>query len=155
MSPFWLRIFLCLLLLISYASVADDILVVMGQSFAVDKLSVKQLENIYRRKTQLNASGERWNPINLSAGNALRTAFAQKVYQEPPEVMEAYWNAQYFQGIMPPYVVNSVEGMLRMLETTPGAIGYILPCHLDKRVRIVLKLNVTDDLSDLCEKNKS
>jgi hypothetical protein len=146
------RIILSLLLLCSSACFADDILIVMGQSYAVEKLSIKQLENIYRRKTQLNQVGERWNPINLSASDRLRAAFAQKIYQEPSEVMEAYWNTQYFQGIMPPYVVNSVEGMLRMLETTPGAIGYLLPCQLDKRVRVVLKLTVNESLADLCEK---
>lgn len=146
------RVILGLLLLFSSRCFADDILIVMGQMYAVEKLSIKQLENIYRRKTQLNQVGERWNPINLSANDRLRAAFAQKVYQEPSEVMEAYWNAQYFQGIMPPYVVNSVEGMLRMLETTPGAIGYLLPCQLDKRVRVVLKITVNESLGDLCEK---
>lgn len=152
MRHFWIIFATVWWLAFSQAVAADDILVVMGQDYAVEKLSLKQLENIYRRKTQLNAEGVKWNPINLSASNPLRNLFAQKIYQESPEAMEAYWNTQYFQGIMPPYVVNSVEAMLRMLETTPGAIGYLLPCNIDKRVRIVMKLSITEDLSELCKK---
>lgn len=130
---------------------ADEILVVMGQAFAVDKLSTKQLANIYRRKTMINQAGERWNPINLSANNPLRIAFAEKIFQQPPEAMEAYWNTQYFQGIMPPYAVNSVEAMVRVLEATPGAIGYLLPCQLDKRVKVVFKLAIDGTLTDMCK----
>lgn len=152
MRPFWLYTFIALLLAFSRITAADEIVVVVGQAFAVEKLSLKQLENIYRRKTQLNQTGERWNPLNLNADNPLRNAFAQKIYRQSPELMESYWNTQYFQGIMPPYVVNSVEAMLRMLETTPGAIGYLLPCQIDKRVRVVLKISINEDLSELCKK---
>ncbi len=130
---------------------SGEILVVMGKAFALDKMSIKQLENIYRRKTIINQAGERWNPIHLSANDPLRIAFTQKLFQQPPEVMEAYWNTQYFQGIMPPYAVNSVEAMLRVLETTPGSIGYILPCQLDKRVKVIIKLTVDDPLDEHCE----
>ncbi len=132
------------------SSRADEILVVMGQRFTIESITVKQLANIYRRKTIINQAGERWNPINLSANDPLRIAFDQELFQQPPDVMEAYWNIQYFQGIMPPYAVNSVEAMLRVLDTTPGAIGYVLPCHLDPRVKVVLKLSVNVSLSDSC-----
>lgn len=131
---------------------ADEILVVVGKLSPIEKISIKQLENIYRRKTFITEEGARWNPINLSANHPLRMAFAQKIFQQPPEVMEAYWNVQYFQGIMPPYVVNSVEAMLRFVENTPGAIGYLLPCQIDDRVRIVLKLTISESLTDLCKK---
>lgn len=131
---------------------ADDILVVMGQAFASEKISPKQLANIYRRKTVINEAGERWNPINLSANDPLRLAFSQKIFQQSPDAMEAYWNAQYFQGIMPPYAVNSIEAMLRLLATTPGAIGYLLPCHVDKRVKVVFKLTVSESLAGECNR---
>ncbi len=146
--------FLCLLLLLFFSNNirADEIFVVIGKTSSVEKLTLKQLENIYRRKTLIGEDGERWNPINLSANNPLRIAFAQKIFQQPPEVMEAYWNAQYFQGIMPPYVVNSVEAMLRFVEDTPGTIGYLLPCQVDDRVRVILKLPVSESLENLCKK---
>ncbi|NOT86101.1 MAG: hypothetical protein HOP02_15265 [Methylococcaceae bacterium] len=146
-----MRFLIFLGVLYSQSLWSDEILVVMGQAYAIEKISVKQLANIYRRKTIINPTGERWNPINLSSNDPLRIAFAQKIFQQPPDVMEAYWNTQYFQGIMPPYSVNSVEAMLRVLETTPSAIGYILPCHLDGRVTVVLKLTVSDDLAGSCD----
>jgi hypothetical protein len=134
------------------AAFADDILVVVSKTSTIEKLSTKQLENIYRRKTFITDEGTRWNPINLISDHPLRIAFTKRIFQQPPDVIEAYWNVQYFQGIMPPYVVNSVEAMLRFVENTPGAIGYLLPCQIDNRVRIVLKLTVNDSLSYLCNK---
>jgi hypothetical protein len=64
--------------------------------------------------------------------------------------MEAYWNAQYFQGITPPYVVTSEAAMLRFITSTLGAIGYILPCHLDDSVQVVFKLKVQSPVEKNC-----
>lgn len=64
--------------------------------------------------------------------------------------MEAYWNTQYFQGISPPYVVASEAAMLRFIASTFGAIGYILPCHLDASVQVVFKLKVQSPVEKNC-----
>lgn len=122
-------------------SLADKILVIVAKDAPITKLTLQQLENIYRKKTQLNANNKRWIPLNLVIEDPLRQAFSEKVLKQPPEEMEAFWNIQYFNGIMPPYVVASNEAVLRFVSSTPNAIGYIHNCYLDKRVRVLIKLN--------------
>lgn len=116
-------------------------------------MSIKRLENIFLRKTLLNGSGTRWIPLNLSPEHPVRQAFSQSLLKKRPEELESYWNEQYFQGITPPYVVASEEAMLRFVTSTPGAIGYILPCHLDARVQVVFKLATTDPVEQQCKEH--
>jgi hypothetical protein len=131
---------------------ADEILVITGYQTELKNASIKQLKNIFLRQTLLNESGTRWIPLNLSPSHPLRLAFSQSLFKQLPEDMESYWNEQYFQGITPPYVVASEEAMLRFVTDTAGAIGYILPCHLDKRVQVVFKLTTSDSLKQSCNK---
>jgi hypothetical protein len=98
----------------------------------------------------LNDSGQRWIPLNLAPDDPVRLAFSHSLYKKSPQDMESYWNEQYFQGITPPYVVASEEAMLRFVTSTPGAIGYILPCHLDKRVQVVFRIKISEALEKTC-----
>ncbi|MDO9105588.1 MAG: hypothetical protein Q7U57_11585 [Methylovulum sp.] len=139
---------------LSLSSVAaDEILVITRPETTLKDMSAKRLENIFLRKTLLNDSGSRWIPLNLSPEHPLRQAFSQSLFKKRPEALEAYWNEQYFQGITPPYVVASEEAMLRFVSSTPGAIGYILPCHLDARVQVVFKLLASTPIEQHCDKH--
>jgi hypothetical protein len=142
---------LMLLVLLSVSSAkADVLLVITHRDSSAEQLSIKELKNIFRRKNLVNSQGLRWVPLNLTASDPLRRAFSQKVFEMQPEEMEGYWNEQYFQGVMPPYVVNSEEAVLRFIASMPGAIGYILPCHLDKRVQVLMTLKVNDAVEQTC-----
>lgn len=63
-----------------------------------------------------------------------------------PEAQIDYWNGQYFNGILPPYSVNSEEAVLRYIANTKGAIGYINACNLDKRVQSILWLKPSGEI---------
>jgi len=143
------RLLILLLLLVSPA-IADEILVVTGLQVEVKDMSMKRVENIFLKKTLVNQQGIRWIPLNLNPDHPLRQAFSQTLFKQRPEDMEAYWNDQYFQGITPPYVVSSEEAMLRFITSTLGAIGYILPCHLDSRVQVVFKVKVQSPVEKNC-----
>lgn len=145
---------LLLIMALSLSSVsADEILIITRPETALKDISIKRLENIFLRKTLLNSSGTRWIPLNLSPEHPLRQAFSLSLFNKRPEAMESYWNEQYFQGITPPYVVASEEAMLRFVTSTPGAIGYILPCHLDARVQVVFKLATSTPVEQQCPKH--
>ncbi len=47
-------------------------------------------------------------------------------------------------------MVSSEEAMLRFVANTPNAIGYILACHADERVQVILKLNVSETFEPSC-----
>ncbi|MFZ2450426.1 MAG: hypothetical protein WAW36_07905 [Methylovulum miyakonense] len=131
---------------------ADDILIITGANTPFSNATSKRLENIFLRKTLLNEDGISWIPLNLNPDNPIRQAFSDTLFHRRLDALESYWNEQYFQGITPPYVVASVEAMLRFVTGTRGAIGYILPCHLDERVQVVFKLPTPYTLKPYCKK---
>jgi hypothetical protein len=141
---------LILLLLSVTPAVADEIFIVTGLQVEVKEMTLKKLENIFLKKTLVNQQGTRWIPLNLNPEHPLRQAFSQTLFKQRPEDLEAYWNSQYFQGISPPYVLASEAAMLRFVANTAGAIGYILPCHLDSSVQVVFKLKVQSPVEKNC-----
>jgi hypothetical protein len=132
---------------------ADEILVITSHDTPFKNISPKRLENIFLRKILLNESGDRWIPLNLTPDHPSRRAFSLSLFNRSPAALESYWNEQYFQGITPPYVVASEEAMVRFVASTRGAIGYILPCHLDDRVQVVFKVSTKDALKQYCYKS--
>jgi ABC-type phosphate transport system substrate-binding protein len=146
-----LRCLLLALLLLPTVN-ADEIVVITGLQTPLKNASIKQLKNIFLRKSLLSESRLRWIPLNLKPDDPLRVAFSKSLLNRDPDDLEAYWNEQYFQGITPPYVVSSEEAMLRFVSNTPGAIGYIAPCHLDKRVQEVFRLNSPLSFKQRCER---
>jgi hypothetical protein len=124
---------------------------IVASSSRYNHLSKHEVARIFHRKVRINRHGDDWVPTNLPADHPLRLQFSQCLFRQAPMEMQDYWNARYFHGILPPGVVDSEEAMLRFVANTPGAIGYILSSHLDRRVKIVFTLtserdNATDTL---------
>ncbi|HEB77304.1 MAG TPA: hypothetical protein ENI90_02110 [Methylothermaceae bacterium] len=106
-------------------------------------LTTKQLARIYLRKQLLGPGGVPWRPLNLPASHPLRRVFSSRVLGRSPEELESYWNIQYFNGVLPPYVVDSEAAVEAYVAATPGAIGYLRRCQLHSdRVRIIATLKV-------------
>lgn len=99
------------------------------------KFNTNELGLIYWRKQLFWPGGKRIKPVNLSTEHTLRQQFSQAVLGSQPKKQLDYWNGLYFDGISPPYSVNSEEAVLRYVTQTDGAIGYINACNLDSRVK--------------------
>ena len=84
---------------------------------------------------------------HLPPDEAVREAFSQSVLGRRPGSLQRYWTEQYFHGISPPFVVRSPEAMLRFVAETPGAVGYLALCQVDKRVQVVARLPVPPELA--------
>ena len=84
--------------------------------------------------------------MNLSTEHALRLQFSQKILGSTPKSQIDYWNGQYFNGVLPPYSVNSEEAVLRYVAQTDGAIGYVSACAVDNRVKALFWI-VNDQLT--------
>lgn len=102
------------------------------------KLTPKSLNLIYWRKQRYWPEGLPIKPVNLSSEHRLRKHFSKAVLGSTPQSQIDYWNGQYFNGILPPYSVDSEEAAIRYVLKTRGAIGYIDACKHDKRVKAVL-----------------
>lgn len=102
------------------------------------RVSTDELGLIYWRKQLYWQQGQRIKPVNLRPEHPLRQQFSQIILGSPPKKQVDYWNGQYFNGILPPYSVNSEEAVLRYVAQTSGAIGYVDACHVDSRVKAVM-----------------
>lgn len=76
-------------------------------------------------------------PVNLAASHPIRRAFSLWVFRKTPEQLQDYWNDQYFHGVLPPPVFASEEAVLRFVASTPGAVGYVSSCSVDRRVDVI------------------
>jgi ABC-type phosphate transport system substrate-binding protein len=119
------------------------IAIVVSTDYSPDELnlSAKNLNLIYWRKQLYWPKGLPIKAVNLQAQHPIRIAFSKIVLGSIPSAQINYWNGQYFNGILPPYSVNSEEAVLRHVSNTKGAIGYVHACHLDDRVQAMLWIN--------------
>ncbi|MBI4693842.1 MAG: hypothetical protein HY749_07460 [Gammaproteobacteria bacterium] len=100
------------------------------------------IANVFRRRVLVDDRGRAWTPVNLPARDPLRAAFSAAVLHRSPQELEAYWNELYFQGLSPPHVLASPAAVRRFVAATPGAIGYVPDCLLDRTVAVVLRLSL-------------
>lgn len=114
--------------------------IVPAAPLSADAPSREELASMYRRKALFWENGARIIPVNLPAAHPLRRSFSRLVLGALPEDLAAYWNAQYFHGIAPPYVLSSEEAVLQFVATTPGAIGYVNAAAVNGQVRVLLTL---------------
>lgn len=130
--------------LVTSALASDNktIAVIVASYQSVDdlKLAPNQLSLIYWRKQLYWPKGLRIKPVNLRSEHPLRQQFSQTILGGSPKTQIDYWNGQYFNGVLPPYSVNSEEAVLRYVSQTNGAIGYVNACAVDNRVQAVFWL---------------
>ena len=132
----------CLLTAPAFAVLGEPVAVVVpaGSAHRID--SALQLAQVYRKKVQRWPDGQRIDAINLPAQDPLRRSFSQVVLGVLPEQLDAFWNEMYFQGVLPPKVLNSPEAVLRYIAATPAAVGYVPSCRVDRRVVVVFTFEV-------------
>jgi len=140
MRLFLLSVALLLVILAELLPAEQMIAVVMSASSITDAPSREELARIYQRQKLLWADNTRIVPVNLPADHPLRRSFSRLVLGALPEELDAYWNAQYFHGIAPPYVLTSEEAVLLFVATTPGAIGYVSAAAIKGQVHVLLYL---------------
>jgi hypothetical protein len=128
----------CAIPLTLAAGGSPPIAIVVGKGVSpASPLSPTIVEGIFARKRQLWDDGSRIIAVNLPADHPLRREFSVWVFKRTPEGMQDYWSEQYFHGVLPPPVLGSEEAVLRFVTSTPGAIGYVSSCNIDKRVEVV------------------
>jgi hypothetical protein len=132
-------------ILIGQARAGEQIAVITHASPSTDMISQEELSRIYRGKKLFWADGTRIIPVNLAADHPCRKRFSRVVLGLLPEEMQEYWNAQYFHGISPPYVLSSEEAVLRFVTETPGAIGYLCTTAITAPVKVLLLLSVEEE----------
>ncbi|OBP14814.1 hypothetical protein A5320_13940 [Rheinheimera sp. SA_1] len=101
-------------------------LVVAHTAVAVDRLSKSQLRSIYLKRQVIWPNGDKIKVYMLPAKSVTHQQFSQADLQMFPYQLEQTWQKLTFSGIgTPPIEVATAAQMLQLIQTTPGAIGYL------------------------------
>jgi ABC-type phosphate transport system substrate-binding protein len=125
---------------LSQASYADDLLVIAHPSVVTSNLSSDELAAIYLLKTTTWQGGGNIVPVNREAASSSRTLFSDSVLRHPPSALNAYWNQMHFKGKVPPLVQESDQAVLAFVQKVPGAIGYISATVTPANVKVLAKV---------------
>jgi len=116
------------------------IAIVVGRSSTIQEVSKDILRDVYLRRQRVWPDGTRVIPVNLPPGSAVRERFSQLVLGRSTAELVSYWNARYFEGIMPPAVLPSPAAIRAYLNAQPGAIAYLSADDVDDSCRSLLRL---------------
>ena len=110
--------------IISTSLIAEEVLVVIGHN-SLQKVDLATVQRLYNgRIVSLNQQSAM--PLNLQPGDPVRQQFLSSVLGQTEEQYTGYWLVRRYVGKgAPPQEVASLEEIIRIIESTPGALGYI------------------------------
>lgn len=125
-------------LLAAQSALADDILVVVGENSTLPALDKNQVRNLFLGKVSSLPDGSTAIPVDQPESSAIRDEFYVKVTNYSAAEAKARWAQLSFTGRgEPPRVSNGSSDVKKILNSTPGAIGYIEKSELDSSVKVV------------------
>ena len=119
----WLSILIALLAL-RHPAVAQTAVVVIGHA-GIDKMDAVTVQKVFTGRV-VELGGVALTPINASAGSATRLRFLQAFLNQDEDKYVAYWTVRRYIGKgVPPKELASASDVIRFVQSTPGAIGYV------------------------------
>ena len=103
-------------------------------------LTPEALKRIYLKRQRFWGDGHAIVAINQEVATPAREALTRLVFGDEAARLPAYWNEQYFHGVLPPIILGSEEAVVRYVASRPDAIGYIDARHVDASVATALLL---------------
>jgi len=90
-------------------------------------LSRSQVSSLLLKKSnRWPDSNQQAKPIDLDSSSSVREAFSQDIHRRSISNIKNYWQRQIFSGRdLPPPEAKSDAEVLRYVQDTPGAIGYV------------------------------
>ncbi len=127
---------LAVLLIFSFTMFASDYAVITSSKNSIDRLSSKQLKDIFMMKLHY-IDDVKVIPINASASASIRQIFEKNVLKIDRQRLNNYWIKQHFQGISPPVTQSSAQSVKMFIKNVNGTIGYIPAEMVDSDVRVL------------------
>ncbi len=80
------------------------------------------------------------NPVNVSSGSPVRSRFLSAYLNQDEEKYVAYWTVRRYIGKgVPPKEFASASDVIRYVQATPGAIGYIDETSLTPGLNVLVR----------------
>lgn len=116
---------------------AGDILVIGHGN--VPPIDPPVIEKIFTGRV-ISIAGVNITPVTLKRGMAERDHFLQRFLGQDEEKYTAYWTVRRYIGKgAPPSEFASAEELIRFIQSTPGAVGFIeeseLPADIQELAR--------------------
>lgn len=131
---------LCVAVLAAFAQQAraDGGVVVIGHS-GLERIDPTTVQRIYTGRV-VELGGVSVKPINVSAGSPTRQRFLHVFLNQDDENYIAYWTVRRYIGKgVPPKEVADTSEVIRYVQSTPGAIGYIDESSVTPGLNILLR----------------
>lgn len=124
--------------LAAHTAALADVLPVVSAKSSIDRLSKKDLADIFLGRTARSPDGAPVVPVDQDEGSTTRDAFYATFIGKTPAQLRAYWSKIIFtgRGKPPPSVPDGVAAR-KLVATNPHAIAYVDRNQLDSTVKPV------------------
>ena len=113
--------------------------VIVNSENPVSSLTVKEVSNLFLKKTSRWSNGVKVLPADMAVSNKLREQFSKAIHGRKVSAIKAYWQKQIFSGRnVPPIEKKTERDVLRFVNENPGAIGYISVSTSTGNYRVVV-----------------
>lgn len=130
------------ILLLFPLSLPADVLVVTGKKSTLDTLDKNQVRDIFLGKVSSLPNIGNVTPIDQPGLSPLREEFYSKIAHKSAAQAKAHWAKLHFTGRgIPPHESTNSSEVKKILNSRPGAIGYIESAELDSSVKVVFAPN--------------
>lgn len=135
------RAMLFCLLLGSLVPFAGAGVVVVGNAATPGaQLSTDQVRQLFLGKASKLPDGTAVVVLDLREGDPLRVTFVEGVLGKTEQQLLGHWAKMIFTGRgQPPRTVDNVREVLRIVGSTPGAIGYIDEKQVTAQVKVLYR----------------
>lgn len=122
----------------------NAVVIIANRAVPVEKLDPNQATQIFLKQMQTWPDGKPIQPIDIKEGSPLRMEFYTKVTGRSAGQLRAYWARQAFTGMgFPPREVATAADVNKVVQATPGAVGYIDKKNAESGVKVVLDPSLT------------
>lgn len=118
------------------ASVAGEDVLVIGHP-ALPKTDRVTVQRIYTGRA-VSLGEQAVVPTNLPAGSPVREEFLFSYLGQKEEQYTGYWLVRRYVGKgTPPLELGGIDEVIKYVQTTPGAIGYIPASRLPRGANVI------------------
>jgi len=133
---FFLRLFL--LITVFMSPVVFGVSIIGHQSVDVKSLTTSQLRRIYTMRQVQWSNNVRIKVYVLPSNHLIHKNFCKENLRIFPYQLDRIWNKLTFSGLgVAPTVVKTPLELLKIVSTTPGAIGYIDDVNEEGNVNVI------------------
>ncbi len=134
------------------ATAAQEIVVIVNAANGTDSMSIDDIRDFYLKSREVWADGARVRPVDRQGHPPERRTFISKVLGLSLEEVECHWiTKKYGSALAPPTRAPNDNAVIRLVETFPGAIGFVSKEAFDAadngNIKAVLTLSIGLDRS--------